>query len=67
MYKILFCKEFISCLYMFRGHVLIIRRSKFHYTASGITTPVGVVTVVIPEAVKYNFDLLMVITCARNM
>jgi len=28
--------KFISCLYMFRAHVLIIRRSKLHYTASGI-------------------------------
>jgi len=28
-------------LYMFRAHVLIIRRSKLHYTASGIITPLG--------------------------
>ena len=26
---------------MFRAHVLIIRRSKLHYTASGIITAVG--------------------------
>ena len=26
---------------MFRAHVLIIRRSKLHYTASDIITPVG--------------------------
>ena len=26
---------------MFRAHVLIIRRSKLHYTASGIITPIG--------------------------
>jgi len=32
---------------MFRAHVLIIRRSKLHYTASGIVTPIGVT---IPEA-----------------
>jgi len=31
----------ISCLYMFRAHVLIIRRSKLHYTASGIIRPIG--------------------------
>ena len=37
-------KFFISYLYMFRTHVLIIRRSKLHYTASGIG-------VMIPEAV----------------
>jgi len=26
---------------MFRAHVLTIRRSKLHYTASGIITPIG--------------------------
>ena len=26
---------------MFRAHVLIIRRPKLHYTASGIITPIG--------------------------
>ena len=26
---------------MLRAHVLIIRRSKLHYTASGIITPIG--------------------------
>ena len=26
---------------MFRAHVLIIRMSNFHYTASGIITPIG--------------------------
>ena len=48
MNKICFTKSFISCLYMFRAHVLIISRSKLHYTASGIITPIGVM---IPEAV----------------
>jgi len=42
MHKILFYNKFISCLYMFRAHVLIIRRSKLYYTASGIITPMGV-------------------------
>ena len=37
----MFYNKFISCLYMFRAHVLIIRRSKLHYTASGIITPIG--------------------------
>jgi len=37
----LFYNKFISCLYMFRAHVLIIRRSKLHYTASGIIKPIG--------------------------
>jgi len=39
MNKICFTISFISCLHMFRAHVLIIRRSKLHYTASGIITP----------------------------
>ena len=37
MHKICFTISFISCLYMFRARVLIIRRSKLHYTASGIS------------------------------
>jgi len=41
MHKICFTISFISCLCMFRAHVLIIRRSKLHYTASGIITPIG--------------------------
>ena len=41
MHKICFTVTFISCLYMFRAHVLIIRRSKIHFTASGIITPIG--------------------------
>ena len=36
-----FYNTFISCFNMFRAHVLIIRRSKLHYTASGIITPIG--------------------------
>jgi len=40
MHKICFTVSFISCLYMFRAHVLIIRRSKLYYTASGIITPI---------------------------
>jgi len=41
MHKICFTISFISCLYMFRAHVLNIRRSKLHYTASGIIRPIG--------------------------
>jgi len=37
----LFRSKFISCLYMFRAYVFIIRRSKLHHTASGIITLVG--------------------------
>ena len=47
IHKICFRISFISYLYMFRAHVLIIKRSKLHYTASGIITHVGVM---IPEA-----------------
>ena len=49
---------------MFRAHVLIVRRAKLYYTASGIITPIGVM---IPEAVWYNFALLTMSTCARNI
>jgi len=31
----------ISWLYMFRAHVLIMRRAKLHYTTSGIIRPIG--------------------------
>ena len=60
--------------------VLIIRRSKLYYTASGIITPVGgrpvhrlradcarddhLQSATIPDAVQYNFDLLMMSTTA---
>jgi len=48
MHKICFTLSFISCLYIIRANVLIIRRSKLYYTASGIIT---CFTVMIPEAV----------------
>ena len=55
MHKILFYNKFIKCLYMFRCFivsllnastcfehcVLIIRRLKLYYTASGIITSIG--------------------------
>ena len=37
----LFYNKFISCLYMFRAHVLIVRRAQLYYTVSGIITPIG--------------------------
>ena len=53
----------------FEQYVLIIRRSKLYFTASGIITPVGgrdgrwpgrpPAGVMRSDAVKYNFDLLM--------
>jgi len=48
MHKICFTINFISSLYMFRAHVLIIGSSKLYYTVSGIITPIGVM---IPDAV----------------
>ena len=51
MHKICFTISFISCLYMFRAHVLIIRRSKLHYTASGIITLKQVSAL---KVLKYN-------------
>ena len=39
-HKILFYNEFIICLYI-EHYVLIIRRLKLYYTASGIIKPVG--------------------------
>ena len=44
----MFYNKFISCLYMFRAHVLIIR-SKLHYAASGIITPIGASSWLITE------------------
>ena len=41
MHKILLYNKFIIRLYMFEHYVLIIRRSKLYYTASGIVTHVG--------------------------
>ena len=45
-----FTISFISCLYMFRAHVLIIRGSKFYYTASGIITSIGVLDLIISHS-----------------
>jgi len=59
MHKICFTVNFISCLYMFRAHVLIIRRSKLHYTASGIITHIGGRLV---HGLREDCS-----TCARNM
>ena len=63
---------------MFRARVLIVRRPKLYYTVSDIIThtggrPVHLCTgrppigVMIPETVYYNFALLTMSTCARNM
>ena len=36
-----FYNKFISSLYMFRAHVLIVWRANLYYTASGIITRIG--------------------------
>ena len=36
-----FYNKFISSLYMFRAHVLIVMGAKLYYTVSGIITPIG--------------------------
>ena len=41
MHKLLFYNKFIIFSTCFEHYVLIIRRSKLYYTASGIITPVG--------------------------
>jgi len=51
MHEFLFYNTFIICLYMFRAHVLIIRKSKLHYTASGIITLKQVIGL---KLLKYN-------------
>ena len=56
----LFHNKYISCLYMFRAHVLIIRRSKLHYTAFGIITPIG------GHTATYRCDDTRSVLCTRR-
>jgi len=63
MHKMFFTISLFHASTCFEQHVLIIRRSKLRYTASGIITPIGVmmrytasgiitpIGVMIPEAV----------------
>ena len=58
MHKICFTISLFHASTCFEHHVLIVRRSKLYYTASGIITPVGgrpvhrpPIGVMIPEAV----------------
>ena len=53
MRKICFTISLFHASTRFEDHVLIVRRSKLYYTASGIITPIGLM---IPEAVQYSFD-----------
>jgi len=52
--KSLFYNKFISCLHMFRAHVLIIRWSKLFYTTTGIITPIG--SSLVHERATYRCD-----------
>ena len=65
--KICFKISFISCLYMFRAYVLIIRRSKLHYTAFGNMHETVTYRCDDTKGCVCNFDLMMMSTCARNM
>ena len=55
MHKICFTVSLFQASTRFEHHVLIVRRSKLYYTASGIFTPIGTgrppIGVMIPEAV----------------
>ena len=42
MHKIYFTISLFHASTCFEQHVLIVRRSKLYYTASGIITPIGV-------------------------
>ena len=54
-----FYNEFISCLYMFRAQVLIVRRPKLFYTVSGIITPIG--------ALNFIMSLFHASTCFEHV
>ena len=67
MHKICFTISFISCLYMFRAHVLIISRSKLHYTASGIITPISRRKYTVKETlILFNYGPLMWLSCSMK-
>ena len=50
----IFYNKFISSLYMFRAHVLIVRRAKLYYTVSGIITLKQVNGLKLLKLLKYN-------------
>ena len=58
MHKICFTISLFHASTCFEHHVLIVRRSKLYFTASGIITPIPI-GVMIPEAVKYSFYTYM--------
>jgi len=61
----LFYNKFISCLYMFRAHVLIIR-SILHYTATGIIIPIGVHLVHVHRLIKDYLSIFILVINQLN-
>jgi len=75
MHQILFYNKFIKRLYMFRALLAHHQDVKIVYKAAGIITPVGGRPVHQTATYGcddtgcciYNFGILMMCTCARNM
>ena len=69
--KSCFIRSLLYSSTCFEHYVLIIRRSKLYYTASGIIKLKQVrccFSVMIPDAAKYNFDHLMMSTyCSKHV
>ena len=76
----LFYNKFISCLYMFRAPCAHCQEGKillyslwYHYTERSEWSKITKITKITKiynyehTVVKYNFDLLTMSTCARNM
>jgi len=57
MHKICLKISFISCLYMFRAHVLIIRRSKF-CALSWLNTEINILRCTVSKTSKYTVQLV---------
>ena len=49
MHKICFTISLFHASTCFEHHVLIVRRSKLYYTASGIITPIGVMILIVKQ------------------
>ena len=62
-----FYNKFISSLYVFRAHVLIVRRAKLYYTASGIITPIGGCPVHQLDALNFIISLFQASTCFEHV
>jgi len=67
MHKILLCSRFIKCLYLFRavcGYHQEVKIVLYSISESSLNLCTGrpPTFVMIPDAVKYNFDLLMMST-----